>query len=46
MDKKMYCMALLLLVSFVLSGCGETVHGMVKDAKRIGNGCRTVFIRE
>lgn len=28
------------------SGCGETVRGMGKDAHRIGQGVRTVFIAD
>lgn len=39
--------ALFLLVIIVfLSGCGETVNGMCKDTKRIGNGVHKVFIRD
>ncbi|MEA3489063.1 MAG: hypothetical protein U9R44_01815 [Candidatus Omnitrophota bacterium] len=37
--------ALFILVVF-LSGCGETMNGMVKDTKRIGSGVKKVFIRE
>ncbi|MFA6636127.1 MAG: hypothetical protein WCV56_03290 [Candidatus Omnitrophota bacterium] len=37
--------SLLVMASF-LAGCGETVHGMVKDTRRIGGGVRKVFIRE
>jgi len=36
----------LVLYLTVLSGCGETVTGVVKDARRIGTGVKTVFIRD
>ncbi|MBL7158802.1 MAG: hypothetical protein ISS91_04775 [Candidatus Omnitrophica bacterium] len=35
-----------LLLSVVLSGCGETVKGICRDTKRVGKGVKTVFIRE
>jgi len=38
--------ALLLMLAFILAGCGETVNGMVKDTKRIGGGVKKVFIRD
>ncbi len=37
--------SLLVMVTF-LAGCGETINGMVKDTKRIGNGVRKVFVRD
>jgi predicted small secreted protein len=37
--------SLIVLAGF-LAGCGETVHGMVKDTRRIGSGVKKVFIRE
>lgn len=45
MRKYMSIIAMLLLVVF-LTGCGETVTGMVKDTKRIGSGVKKVFVRE
>ncbi len=30
----------------LLSGCGETVHGVVKDTGRIGKGVKTIFFRD
>ena len=36
----------LVLVIAVLSGCGETINGMVKDTKRIGSGVHQIFVRE
>ncbi|MCK4852557.1 MAG: hypothetical protein KAS86_05510 [Candidatus Omnitrophica bacterium] len=45
---KKTCLLLILLVtaSFLITGCGETVTGMIKDTKRIGTGIKTVFVRE
>ncbi|MBD3379170.1 MAG: hypothetical protein GF408_01765 [Candidatus Omnitrophica bacterium] len=45
MRKVLGAISLLLLVSF-LSGCGETVHGMVTDTKRIGRGVKKIFVRD
>ena len=39
-------LSLLLFVCFFISGCGETVNGVIKDTKRIGNGVKTIFVRE
>ena len=35
-----------MLLSVSLAGCGETINGLSKDAKRIGKGVRTVFVRD
>ena len=45
MGRWVSAISLLILASF-LAGCGETVHGMVKDTRRIGTGIKTVFIRD
>ena len=45
MKRVMVLISLIILVSF-LSGCGETVHGAVKDTKRIGQGIRKVFVND
>lgn len=45
MKKIISFISILILISF-LAGCGETVHGMVKDTKRIGSGVRKVFVRD
>ncbi|NQT33048.1 MAG: hypothetical protein HQ594_05185 [Candidatus Omnitrophica bacterium] len=45
MKKGIFVMSLLLLV-VVLSGCGETLHGMWKDTTRIGKGVKTVFVSD
>lgn len=39
---------LMFAFSFIglLSGCGETVHGVVKDTGRIGKGVKTIFFRD
>jgi predicted small secreted protein len=44
--KKMLAILLLAAFSVCLLGCGETVHGIGKDASRIGKGVKTIFIRE
>lgn len=36
----------LLAASLLAAGCGETVSGLGKDARRIGSGIHKVFIRE
>ncbi len=45
MRKISLCVSLILVIA-VLSGCGETVNGMVKDTKRIGTGVHKIFVRE
>ena len=37
---------LILLVSFFLSGCGETITGAAKDVKRVGKGIKTIFFKD
>ncbi|MBU1894322.1 MAG: hypothetical protein KJ983_00715 [Candidatus Omnitrophica bacterium] len=44
--KKIVFMAGLLALSFILSGCGETINGAVKDTKRIGEGIHKIFIKD
>ncbi len=41
--KKAIGLALLLLSVIVFSGCGETVHGVGRDASRIWYGTKTIF---
>lgn len=45
---KKYMMLALVLVFFSITiiGCGETINGVSKDAKRISKGIKTVFMRE
>jgi predicted small secreted protein len=35
---------MLLLFCLGLSGCGETVRGACRDAKRIGEGVKHIFV--
>ncbi|MBN1872212.1 MAG: hypothetical protein JW800_06545 [Candidatus Omnitrophica bacterium] len=44
--KKIVFASVLVVVCFELSGCGETVQGIRKDAQRMGKGVRTIFIRD
>jgi len=39
---------IIILISFsiTLFGCGETISGVSKDAKRMGRGVKTIFIRD
>lgn len=43
--KNIFLLLLLLVIVTYLSGCGETVSGIGKDAGRIGKGVKTIFIR-
>ena len=38
-------LVLVCLTSLLVTGCGETINGMVKDTKRIGGGVKTIFVR-
>lgn len=44
---KNYALALvlLLLTAVIMAGCGETLNGLSKDARRIKKGVKTVFMR-
>ena len=44
--KKMVLFVLLLAVSTILFGCGETVSGVGKDVNRMGRGVSTFFFRQ
>ncbi len=44
--KKLIFVILLFILAFQLSGCGETFHGVGKDARRMGKGVKTIFIRD
>ncbi len=44
--KKSFLAAVLILLIFQLSGCGETLQGISKDAQRMGKGVKTIFIRD
>lgn len=48
---KLFCMKwalalFLIVVAIQLSGCGETVSGVGKDWRRVGQGVKTIFIRD
>ncbi len=45
MKKIISLVSVVLFVAF-LAGCGETIHGAVKDTKRIGSGVKKIFVRE
>ena len=36
----------LIVISIMLTGCGETFHGVAKDFNRIGKGVNTVIFRD
>ena len=44
--KKIAAIISLIVLTAFLAGCGETVHGVVKDSQRIGQGVRKIFVRE
>lgn len=44
--KRLILIALLIMLTLQLYGCGETVHGIGKDARRMTKGVKTIFIRE
>ena len=39
-------LALIFLTTLILTGCGETISGIGKDASRIGKGVKTIFIKQ
>ncbi len=50
-DMNLFCKKIILVMFIAmlvlpLSGCGETVHGVSKDVKRMGKGVKTIFIRD
>ncbi|MFH1799137.1 MAG: hypothetical protein ABH844_07380 [Candidatus Omnitrophota bacterium] len=36
----------ILIIVVFLAGCGETINGVVKDAKRVSAGVQKIFIRD
>ncbi len=44
--RRLLGISVLLILAYIVSGCGETVNGMVKDTRRIGGGIKQVFVRE
>ena len=43
--KAVYVLFLLVIIA-QLCGCGETLQGIGKDARRVGKGVKTIFIRD
>ncbi len=46
MKRAIVLVLMLVLLSFVVVGCGETFNGMSKDVKRVGKGVKTIFVRD
>jgi len=46
MKKYIPMVLLVTCITILLAGCGETLSGVGKDAKRITKGVKTVFVRE
>lgn len=44
--KVIFLLGAMCFVIIFCTGCGETVRGMGKDAHRIGQGVRTVFVAD
>ena len=44
--KRLILAAFVSLLALQLTGCGETFNGIGKDAKRMGKGVKTIFIRD
>jgi len=44
--KKSFFIGFLFLIMFQLFGCGETISGIGKDARRVGKGVKTIFFKE
>ena len=45
--KKSVALAMALIyISLIIAGCGETVSGIRKDAKRVGKGIKTIFVKD
>ena len=43
---RIYLLAVFLIIIFLVSGCGETIHGVAKDTGRVAKGVKTIFFRE
>jgi len=45
--KKIVILVLVLIsVSLIVTGCGETLNGISKDVQRVGKGVKTIFVRD
>lgn len=43
---KFLLVGIVLLLMAHLAGCGETITGIGKDVKRVGQGVKTIFFRD
>lgn len=46
MKRYMALILILISISVMIAGCGETFQGIGKDARRIGKGTSTVIFRQ
>lgn len=46
MKNKLAIILVLVTVSAILSGCGETMRGLGKDFHRVGRGVKTIFVSD
>jgi len=46
MKKIVVPVLVLISISLIMAGCGETFSGMSKDAQRVGKGIKTIFVRD
>jgi len=44
--KKIVLLVILLIFVVSATGCGETFSGIGTDARRIGRGVKTIFVRD
>ena len=40
----LFWLSIIVLGVLVISGCGETVHGVGQDFSRMGRGVKTIFV--
>ena len=44
--KKIFALLLLTIFCITIIGCGSTVDGIGNDARRMGRGVKTIFVRD
>ena len=44
--KRSILLAILVMLALQLAGCGETLQGIGKDVRRVGQGVKTIFVRD
>ncbi|MFA6320665.1 MAG: hypothetical protein WCY36_02270 [Candidatus Omnitrophota bacterium] len=44
--KKLKLLITMLVITVIMTGCGETVTGVGKDINRMGRGVNTFFFRQ